>query len=31
MRKSGLTNYIGSLSARKLAEFNSALKMALGL
>jgi len=31
VRKSGLTNYIGSLSARKLAEFNSALKMALGL
>jgi len=31
VRKTDLTNYIGALSARKLAEFNSALKMALGL
>jgi mRNA interferase MazF len=31
LRKSDLTNYVGSLSPRKLAEFNAALKVALDL
>jgi hypothetical protein len=31
MRKSDLTNYVGSLSRSKLAELNHALKMALDL
>lgn len=31
LRKSDLTHYVGSLSARKLAEFNAALKLALDL
>ena len=31
MRKSDLTNYVGSLSRSKLAELNQALKMALDL
>ena len=31
LRKADLTQYVGSLSARKLAEFTSALRMALDL
>ena len=31
MRKSDLTNYVGSLSRSKLAELNHALEMALDL
>jgi mRNA interferase MazF len=31
LRKADLTNYIGSLSAAKIAELNRALKMALDL
>jgi mRNA-degrading endonuclease toxin of MazEF toxin-antitoxin module len=31
MRKSELTNYVGSLSTPKLAELDRALKMALDL
>ena len=31
LRKAGLTNYVGSLSAAKLLELNRALKLALDL
>lgn len=31
VRKADLTQYVGSLSSRKLAEFNGALRMALDL
>lgn len=30
VRKSALTNYLGSLSSKKIAELNSALRIAIG-